>query len=532
MYEKSMRVKFWFYSALVTAVVVLCFMYLSIDPLRLIMVTPTFVSYVAVNFLPPNLSNIHVYLSVVLHTIAFAVVGTYISAILSLIFGLLMSEAIMPFAAVRIAVRCIMTFMRNIPVIVWVSLMVFIFGIGSMVGLIALVMATTGFLSRSYVESINEIAAKKLEPFRASGVSTPKLIIHGLLPEFAPSLINWTLFSFEISIRASAILGMVGAGGMGVLIQMNLNLRNFNEVSTLIILLIVIVLCTEFFANYIRKKIFTTGGHFEKPEKQQQAAQVKIRAVPVKAQLFKLFIASAAVTVFLISLNYLNLDTARFIARLENFPRIMRLLMQINPSMIIPGLQQFLVSFTMGIVGLVLGGLLAFILAFLAADNIAPFKPLAVAIKMFVSIVRAVPSLVIILMIVAAIGFGYTTGVVGLIISTMGYLTKAFIASIEEQDTGVITAMRATGASWGQIVLHGLLPAVITGFLAWIAIRLETSVAESISLGLVGAGGIGTLLSRAIRQFDYPSVSVLILIIFICMFCLEMLANRLRRSFA
>ncbi|MCL1843657.1 MAG: ABC transporter permease subunit [Defluviitaleaceae bacterium] len=521
MYDKNVRKNFLVGTLCVTAVTVACFIFLSIEPLRLLTVAPTFVGYIITNFFPPGFGNVQVYAEAVLHTVAFAVVSTCISAVLSFAFALLMSDAIMPFPAVRIVARLLMTFMRNIPVIIWVSLMVFIFGIGSMVGLVALVLATTGFLSRSYAESISEIAAKKLEPLRASGLSTPKIILHGLLPEFTPAWVNWTLFTFEINIRASAILGMVGAGGMGVLIQTHLNLRNFNEVATLILMLISIVIFTEFLAGLIRKKIINSGG-------MQKTNPKKIQVLPAKARLFKWSVTFSIIAFFLVSLNYLNLDIARFVGRLNNFPRIMRLLLQANPDVILPGLRQFLVSFAMGVVGLVLGGILAVVLAFLAADNIAPFKPAAVLIKAFVSIVRAVPSLVIILMIVAAIGFGYTTGVVGLTLSSAGYLTKAFIATIEEQKTGVITAMRTTGASWAQIVVHGLFPAVATGFLAWIAIRLETSVAESVSLGVVGAGGIGTLLSRAIRQFDYSAITVLILIIFCCMFCLELVANTAR----
>jgi len=523
MYDKNFRIKFWTNIAAITVIVIACFIFLRIDPVRLLTVAPSFIAYIAVNFLPPSLSNVQVYIHAVLNTIAFAVVGTYISTVLSFIFALLMSEAITPYAPIRVVARFIMTFLRNIPVIIWVTLLVFIFGIGSMVGLIALILAATGFLSRSYAESINEIATKKLEPLRASGVSTFRLIQHGLLSEFIPSWINWTLFSFEINVRASAILGMVGAGGMGMLIQTNLNLRNFNEVATLVLMLIIIVLCTEFLASIIRKKIMAGGVQptFVRSE--------KISLMPKSTRIFRLALAFAVVGIFIISLVYMNLDVARFMSRLGNFPRIMRLLMQFNTGMVIPGLRQFLVSFAMGVVGLVFGGVIAFVLAFLAADNITPSKTLSVLIKAFVSIVRAVPSLVIILMIVAAIGFGYTTGVVGLTISSMGYLTKAFIASIEEQGYGKITAMRATGASWGQIVVHGLVPAVVTGFIAWIAIRLETSVAESISLGVVGAGGIGTLLSRAIRGFDYASITVLILIIFVCMFCLELVAGWLRR---
>ncbi|MCL2203594.1 MAG: phosphonate ABC transporter, permease protein PhnE [Defluviitaleaceae bacterium] len=507
MHDRQVRVKFWANVALVAAVVVLCFFYLGLDPVRILTAAPHFAGYIAVNFFPPSLTHAPVYISAVLHTVAFAVVSTCISAVLSFIFALLMSEAIMPWRAVRWVTRFVMTFVRNIPVIIWASLMVLVFGIGSMVGLIALILATTGFLSRSYAESIGEIAAKKLEPLRASGVRTLGIIRHGLLPEFAPAWFNWTLFAFELNIRASAVLGMVGAGGMGVMIQTQLNLRRFNEVATMVLLLIFIVLCTELAAGWIRKK------------------QMGVKVPRVKGWVLALAVAA----VFFICLNYLNLDMARFLNRLSNAPRILRLLADVNVAMLLPGVRQFFVSFAMGIVGLVFGGLLAFVLAFCAADNITPWRPLAFLIKAFVSIVRAVPSLIIILMIVAAIGLGHNAGVVGLTLSSMGYLTKAFIATIEEQHRGLITAMRATGANWGQIVLHGLLPAVVTGFLAWVAIRLETSVAESITLGVVGAGGIGTLLARAIRQFDYPTVTLLILIIFIGMACLEGAVSAIRR---
>jgi len=257
MFEKSKRIKLISNVALVFVILALCFWHLSINPWHLIAAQPSFITYLAHNFFPPSLTNLQTYINTVLYTIAFAVVGTYISAILSLILGLLMADGINPYPILRIIVRFVMTFTRTIPIVIWASIMVFIFGIGSMVGLLALILGTTGFLSRSYADSLSEIAATKLEPLRASGVSTPIIILHGVLPEFAPAWINWTLFSFEISIRASAILGMVGAGGMGVLVQTHLDLRNFNEVSTLVLLLVVIVLCTEFLAGIVRKRVLT-----------------------------------------------------------------------------------------------------------------------------------------------------------------------------------------------------------------------------------------------------------------------------------
>jgi len=255
-----------------------------------------------------------------------------------------------------------------------------------------------------------------------------------------------------------------------------------------------------------------------------------LHLTPLHERLTKLAILILAVTVFVVSLRMLELDLPRFMARLSNFPTIARLFLSVNTALIPQGLQQLAVSIALGLCGLVVGGALSFILAFLAADNTTICKPLAAVIKGFVSIIRAIPSLVLILMIVASIGIGYTSGVVGLTLSSIGYLTKAFISTIEEQDKHVAEALRSTGANWFQILFHGYLPGVITGFMAWISIRLESSVSESISLGVIGAGGIGMLLSRAIRQRNHADITTLILIIFITMFIMEMLITRFRRK--
>ena len=235
--------------------VTLCFLYLEVNPLSLLAAVPVLVRYLASNFFPPSLANLDTYVNAVLQTAAVALLATYISAAFSFLFAILMVDELVPFASVRVLARFVMAFLRNIPVVIWVTLLVFVFGIGSMVGLVAMVLAATGFLARTYGECMNEIASKKLEALKACGASTPQLIYHGILPEFLPAWVNWTLFTFEVSIRASAILGMVGAGGIGILIQTHLSLRNFNEVGTLVLVLVLMVLFTEFLTGLIRKKI-------------------------------------------------------------------------------------------------------------------------------------------------------------------------------------------------------------------------------------------------------------------------------------
>lgn len=243
------------YLGLIVLTILITFMYLEINIVTIVLSFPQFVSFFVTNFWPANIASLPTYLPYVIETILFAVVGTYISAILAFVLGLLMAEQTNPFAGLRVVIRALISFMRNIPVLVWASLLVYIFGIGNLVGLIALILATLGFLTRSYAESIDEIAGSKLDALKASGASYWQILFHGLLPEFAPAWLNWTLFSFEINIRASSILGMVGAGGIGIMIQTNIRLFKYHEALSLIILLVVMVLLTEFLVNRLRRTL-------------------------------------------------------------------------------------------------------------------------------------------------------------------------------------------------------------------------------------------------------------------------------------
>ena len=232
-----------------------CMAYLEISPSEAVKGFPAFVRFFVIKFLPASFKNIRAYVPAVIDTVLFAVAATYLSTALSFLFGLLMSDKTNPITPLRLLCRGIISFLRNVPVLVWASILVYMFGVGEIVGLLALTIATLGFLSRSYAESISEIAGSHLEALQTAGASYGQVLVHGLIPEFLPSWINWTLFSFEINIRASAILGMVGAGGIGVLIQTNLKLFKYQEACAIILVVIIIVLLTEFMTNKIRRMI-------------------------------------------------------------------------------------------------------------------------------------------------------------------------------------------------------------------------------------------------------------------------------------
>lgn len=256
----------------------------------------------------------------------------------------------------------------------------------------------------------------------------------------------------------------------------------------------------------------------------------KVRITPRGENIKKVVLVVVLFLVFVLSVGGLGVDLQKFVERLSNIIPVFSRMAAIDLSVLPDAMLGMLTSLTIAFVSVCIGALISLVLSFLAAANIAPSKILAAVIKGCVAIIRAVPALVWVLMVVAGIGFGNTGGMIGLIFPVVGYLTKSFAATIEEQGTGLIEALRSTGASWVDIVLKCLLPTVLPAFVSWIAIRLEGNMAESISLGMVGVSGIGALLNRAIYQYNYGVITTLILIIFISMFLLEMGSNFLKKK--
>ncbi len=254
-----------------------------------------------------------------------------------------------------------------------------------------------------------------------------------------------------------------------------------------------------------------------------------IRLSPRGTNLKRTLLTSAAVLTFFISTKLLNLELSKFFSRIGNAPAVIRRMMTLDFAKCGEVFYAMGVSVALAFVALIGGTLVSLVLAFLAAENIAPSRIIASFIKAVIAVIRAVPSLVWVLMVVASIGFGNTGGMIGLIFPVTGYLTKSFAASVEDLGDGLVEAMRSVGASWFDIVAKGIFPTVLPAFVGWIAIRLEANVAESISLGMVGVSGIGMLLARALKQYNYGRITFILLLIFLTMLLLEFGMNHVKK---
>lgn len=186
-------------------------------------------------------------------------------------------------------------------------------------------------------------------------------------------------------------------------------------------------------------------------------------------------------------------------------------------------------SIQVAVLGTLIGIVMAIGLGVLAADNITPHMLVSRAIKLFAAFVRSVPALIWALVFVTAVGLGPTPGILALAVNSLGMLVKAFSESIEEIDMGPIEALRSTGAGRLPVFTQGVLPAVNSAFIAWSIFRFDIHVRYASVLGIVGAGGIGWELMRAMHMSRFDMAMGITLVIFALVSMTEFLSSSLKR---
>lgn len=179
--------------------------------------------------------------------------------------------------------------------------------------------------------------------------------------------------------------------------------------------------------------------------------------------------------------------------------------------------------------GTLLGGVAALLLSFAAASTLAP--PWAVMVsRRVLELARTVPVFVFALIFVYAFGLGPFAGLLAVAMHTTGALGKLFSEVHEGAELAPVEAMRAAGASWWQQMRYGVFPQSLPGILSFGLLRFEINVREASVLGVVGAGGIGEELYLAVRQFEYPDISAIVLMILVTVSLIDLVCGRLRHA--
>jgi len=205
------------------------------------------------SFFPPDISIRFVQKIAygVVETLAISAVGTLLAMMLGLVLALPASGRYG--RALRAATRLVLNLLRSIPELVWAVLMVLAAGLGPFAGTLALGMHTSGVLGRLFAESLENAPEEPSESLRQSGATRSFAFLYGTFPGVLPQFIAYTLYRWEMNIRMAAILGFVGAGGLGQILYYELSLLHQPQACSVIIAMLLLTLAVDLISAKVRK---------------------------------------------------------------------------------------------------------------------------------------------------------------------------------------------------------------------------------------------------------------------------------------
>ncbi|MDR3135466.1 MAG: phosphonate ABC transporter, permease protein PhnE [Deltaproteobacteria bacterium] len=245
--------KKWAYGLIMVAILAWSFRGAEIRPLDLVRDSRNMV-ILASDFFPPDFTDIKIYLREMVITLHIALWGTILAVICSVPLGLMSSENVSPMW-LRQPVRRLMDATRAINEMVFAMLFVVSVGLGAFAGVLALWVHTTGVLAKLFSEAVEAVDPQPIEGIRSTGAGLIAEIWFGILPQVFPLWISFTLYRFESNVRSATVVGMVGAGGIGVILWEMVRGFLFRETFAAMLVIIVAVTFFDLVSQRLRKMV-------------------------------------------------------------------------------------------------------------------------------------------------------------------------------------------------------------------------------------------------------------------------------------
>ncbi len=464
-------------------------------------------------------------------TLAFAVCGTALSLVIGFGVGIVCSRVwwrvCWPGGAgygLWLGLRGLLAVPRAIHELIWGLLLLNVLGLDAMVGVLAIAIPFGAITAKGFSEILDETPAAPLDALIHSGVRPATAFIYGLLPQALPNLISYSFYRFECSLRSAAVLGIIGAGGLGYQIFLSLQSLRYEQLWTGFYALILLNGAVDFWSGWLRKQMgfvsrmeLTSGG--QAPDRR------KNRTVEKNGQRFIWLSWGTIALAVPVCFAYLEIDWSRWGRARSLFLEIAA---QVTPDQVLPEFSRSLIPLSlqtvaMSVLAITVAGLGGMAFSFVAAQNfLLPGGLLRSAgekrrwgsghVVMLTSRLillgaRAIPAPIFALIILYGMFPSILPGALALGIHNFGILGRLMAEVNENLPDGPVRALRSLGASSGSLIFYGILPANLARFLAYILYRWEVCLRETVIVGLVGAGGLGRLLTEQLSSFDYSGVA-------------------------
>lgn len=471
--------------------------------------------------LRPNISYGMEAFEKLIETIQIAIVSSIMGVLLALPFSLFIADNIAFNKYIASILSGIFSFFRTIPSLIWAALLVSIFSIGKFSGIIALTIIAFLIslkLFREYIESIKE---NQLNSTRAVGANSIQVLRYCILPYIFELSISIFFIVLETNIRSATILGLVGAGGIGQIMWRDLNHLRYDNLSTLILILFITVLMIDFLSLFIRKYFTKMTINFKSLKTYRRYQILKIFYIPI-----------AVIGLLLLALKSFNITYDRLILGLNQGRDIIGRMLRIDSSYFSKLIEGIMESFFIAIFATIMGALFSLVFSYLTAYNTAPKRFISIFLKGIINILRTFPPIITAIIFFRGVGPGPLAGAMALSIYTTGVLTKMYSEVLESTERDIKDSIIITGATNLQSYRYGLLPHTFPTFISLVLYRLESNIRNSTILGVIGAGGIGTILAMNITWRNWEKVGLLLLGISIMIIIIDKLSNYLRKLFA
>lgn len=475
-------------------------------------------------------------------TLAYAVCGTGLSVLIGTLGGLFASEvwwqSVTPqqFTSVKrkqfvwqqwrnalqlpwLGARSLFAIPRAIHELIWGLFFVNIFGLDPLTAILAIAIPFGAITAKVFADILDETPRQPLQVLLNSGVSPLTAFTYSLIPQAFPNLLSYIFYRFECSIRSAAVLGVIGAGGLGYQILLSLQSLRYGQLWTLFIALFLLNGCVDFWSALLRRRLGL-------------ASRLDLNMLKLSRNRLPLYqqdpvaIASGLVVVVLLPFCfwYLKPDFTQ-LWHPETSERLTAILQQVwpplfNRTQLLLLLTLAIQTLAMSILAMTAAGIGGILLSFLAAHNFvlpsgllnptAHVHPantwnliLLGSTRCFLLICRAIPAPIWALIWLFVLFPGILPGAIALGLHNLGILGRLMAEVVENLDERPLKALKAQGASGSQLFLYGILPPTLPRFTAYILYRWEVCIRETVIVGLVGAGGLGRLLTEQLSSFDY-----------------------------
>ena len=491
-------------------------------------------------------------------TLAYAVCGTSLSVLLGLVGGIFSSEVwwatVFPRQnkqrAVWLGARVLLAGPRAIHEMVWGLFFVNLWGLDALTAILAIAIPFGAVTAKVFSEILDETPRQSLQALVNSGVKPLTAFAYSLLPQAFLNLLSYVFYRFECSIRSAAVLGIIGAGGLGYQILLSLQSLRYSQLWTFFLALFLLNGLVDLSSALLRRRLGCASrldlNQYKRGQKPSQSMQPAYQRDALVNWIGFGVLLSVPLCFWYVHPDFTKLWSPRTGEFFEALAKG-----AFSPHVDSSQLQQLLSlsgeTLSISILAMTLAGIGGLLLSFPGAYNF--FLPggllnpgtqnaqsnscgwaTLLLTRAVLLIFRAIPPPIWALVFLFVIFPGILPGALALGLHNLGILGRLMAEGVENLDQRPLQALKAQGAPASSIFLYGVLPLTMPRSLAYILYRWEVCIRETVVVGLVGAGGLGHLLTEQLSSFDTQGIVATLGCLIILTFLVDWVSSLARKS--